>query len=99
MDTSTEPGRKRRVGRPRVLEGGGASLATVLELVRTETATTRLDIEQRSELGRAVITERLAILAKLGLVTEGDLGPAIGGRAPLAHAVRRRSRRDAGGCA
>ena len=65
-----------------MLEGGGASLAAVLDLVRTETATTRLDIERAAELGRAVVTDRLAILTKLGLVAEGELGPAIGGRAP-----------------
>ena len=82
MTAAAKPDGKRRVGRPRVLEGGGASLATVLNLVRAEKATTRLEIERQAELGRAVVAERLAILAKLGLVAEGDLGPAIGGRAP-----------------
>ena len=65
-----------------MLEGGGASLAAVLNLVRMETATTRLEIERHAELGRAVVVDRLAILTKFGLVAEGDLGPAIGGRAP-----------------
>src|SRR5277367_5638828 len=72
----------RRVGRPRTPDAGGASLSTVLNLIRTEKATTRLDIERESELGRAVVADRLSLLAKLGLVEEGDLGPAIGGRAP-----------------
>jgi predicted NBD/HSP70 family sugar kinase len=72
----------RRAGRPRTLDAGGASLSTVLNLVRTGKATTRLDIERESELGRAVVADRLSLLAKLGLVEDGDLGPAIGGRAP-----------------
>jgi predicted NBD/HSP70 family sugar kinase len=82
MNKETKPRQGRRVGRPRVLEGGGASLAAVLNLVRTGTATTRLEIERHAELGRAVVVDRLAILTKFGLVVEGDLGPAIGGRAP-----------------
>jgi predicted NBD/HSP70 family sugar kinase len=82
MKAAAKPDQKPRVGRPSVLEGGGASLATVLNLVRTGRATTRLEIERKGELGRAVVAERLAILAKFGLVAEGDLGPAIGGRAP-----------------
>jgi predicted NBD/HSP70 family sugar kinase len=61
---------------------GGASLSTVLNLVRLGSATTRLEIERRSELGRAVVADRLATLARFGLVEEGDLGPAVGGRAP-----------------
>ena len=73
---------RRRVGRPTTLESGGASLAKILTLVRNGVATTRLDIERESELGRAVVTDRLATLERLGLVTEGELGPALGGRAP-----------------
>ena len=73
---------RRRVGRPTTLESGGASLAKILTLVRNGAATTRLDIERESELGRAVVTDRLATLERLGLITEGELGPAVGGRAP-----------------
>ena len=40
MDKETKPRQSRRVGRPRVLEGGGSTLAAVLNLVRMETATT-----------------------------------------------------------
>ena len=72
----------RRVGRPTTLESGGASLATILALIRAGAATTRLDIERKAELGRAVVADRLATLERLGLVEEGDLGPAMGGRAP-----------------
>ena len=58
------------------------SLATILTLIRSGAATTRLDIEREAELGRAVVADRLATLERLGLVVEGELGPAIGGRAP-----------------
>jgi predicted NBD/HSP70 family sugar kinase len=54
----------------------------VLNLVRSGIATTRQDIERCSELGRAVVTDRLATLAKLNLIGEGELGQSAGGRAP-----------------
>jgi predicted NBD/HSP70 family sugar kinase len=75
-------GARRRVGRPTTLESGGASLAKILTLVRNGVATTRLDIERESELGRSVVADRLATLERLGLITEGELGPARNGRAP-----------------
>lgn len=75
-------GAGRRVGRPRTLESGGASLAYVLNLIRTGAATTRLDLERRAELGRAALVDRLATLEKLGLIAAGELGAAEGGRAP-----------------
>jgi predicted NBD/HSP70 family sugar kinase len=58
------------------------SLVAVMELVRSGRANTRLEIERLSGLGRAVVTDRLGTLTELGLVEEGELGPAIGGRAP-----------------
>ena len=58
------------------------SLVAVMELIRSRRAQTRLEIERQSGLGRAVVTDRLATLVELGLVEEGELGPAIGGRAP-----------------
>jgi hypothetical protein len=73
---------RRHVGRPRTLENGGASLAAILALIRAGIATARLDIEREAELGRAVVADRLATLARLGLIADGNLGPAIGGRAP-----------------
>lgn len=73
---------RRRVGRPSTIESGGASLATILTLIRSGVATTRLDIEREAELGRAVVADRLATLERLDLIVEGELGPAIGGRAP-----------------
>ncbi|TIP32571.1 MAG: ROK family protein, partial [Mesorhizobium sp.] len=57
-------------------------MATLLNLVRTGAATTRQELESQSELGRAVVADRLATLLRLGLIEEGELGPAIGGRAP-----------------
>lgn len=58
------------------------SLAVILNLIRTEEANTRLEIERVSGLGRAIVADRLATLVELGLVDEGELGPATGGRAP-----------------
>ena len=82
LNSQPQPTARRRVGRPSTIESGAASLATILILVRSGVATTRLDIEREAELGRAVVSDRLATLERLGLVVEGELGPAIGGRAP-----------------
>jgi predicted NBD/HSP70 family sugar kinase len=79
--SGTQP-QRRRVGRPSTLEGGAASLAAILALVRSGTATTRLDIERHAELGRAAVSDRLSTLQKLGLIEEGELGAPVGGRAP-----------------
>ncbi|GHA39285.1 sugar kinase [Devosia pacifica] len=73
---------RRTVGRPRTLDVAQASLALMLNLVRLGTATTRQQLERASEHGRAVVADRLATLMEMGLVEEGDLGPATGGRAP-----------------
>lgn len=73
---------QRSVGRPRSVEAAQASLALLLNLVRTGTATTRQELERRSELGRAVVADRLATMIDLGLLKEGELGQATGGRAP-----------------
>ena len=72
----------RSVGRPRSIDAAQASLALLLNLVRTGTATTRQELERRSELGRAVVADRLATMIELGLLKEGELGQATGGRAP-----------------
>jgi predicted NBD/HSP70 family sugar kinase len=74
--------RIRGKGRPRVSETAGPSLVEVLNLVRTERASTRQELERESELGRAVVAARLATLADLGLIDESELGAATGGRAP-----------------
>lgn len=58
------------------------SLASVLNLVRRDEASTRHDIERISGLGRAIVNDRIASLSKLGLVDEQELGQPKGGRAP-----------------
>lgn len=72
----------RRKGRPRTSETAAPSLVEILNLVRTGRATTRQELERESELGRAVVADRLNTLATLALVDENELGTASGGRAP-----------------
>jgi predicted NBD/HSP70 family sugar kinase len=78
----TESLRPRGKGRPRTVETAAPSLVELLNLVRSEAATTRQDLERNSDLGRAVVADRLAMLGDLGLVDETELGTATGGRAP-----------------
>lgn len=56
------------------------SLVTVLDLVRSVSATTRPAIARASGLGRNVVTQRVAQLLDSGLLTEGALGISTGGR-------------------
>ncbi len=72
----------RSKGRPRNSETAAPSLVEILNLVRTGRATTRQELERESELGRAVVADRLGTLAELALVDESELGAATGGRAP-----------------
>ncbi len=58
------------------------SLAAILDLIRSGQATTRLELERTSFLGRAVVSDRVATLARLGLVEEGAPGRRWAGRAP-----------------
>jgi predicted NBD/HSP70 family sugar kinase len=74
--------RPRGKGRPRTVETAAPSLVELLNLVRSETATTRQELERHSDLGRAVVADRLTMLGELGLVDESELGTATGGRAP-----------------
>lgn len=69
-----------------------AALVTVLDLVRTGTATTRPEIVRRSGLGRNVVAHRVSQLLESGLLTEGSLAQSTGGRAPR----QLRFRSDAG---
>ena len=50
MEADLQP---RRKGRPRISETAAPSLVDILNLVRTERATTRQELERESELGRA----------------------------------------------
>ena len=79
---TAESSRTRGKGRPRNSETAAPSLVEILNLIRTERATTRQALERESELGRAVVADRLQLLADLGLVDESELGLATGGRAP-----------------
>ena len=80
-ETAESP-RTRGKGRPRNSETAGPSLVEILNLIRSERATTRQALERESELGRAVVADRLQLLSDLGLVDESELGLATGGRAP-----------------
>src|SRR5689334_157755 len=68
--------------RPRRTDSERQSLASLLNLVRSEGPLTRQELERRSGLGRAVVAARLTALTKLGLAHEAELGRPTGGRAP-----------------
>lgn len=74
--------RQKKKGRPRSSETATASLVDVLNLVRLGVATTRQELEQTSDYGRAIIADRLSTLTNLGLIDESETGIAKGGRAP-----------------
>ena len=69
-------------GRSTLRDTAANSLVTLLNLVRSEQATTRQELERESELGRAVVADRLVALSDMGLIDESELGVASGGRAP-----------------
>ena len=58
------------------------SLALVLNLLRRDEASTKLEIERISGLGRAIVADRVATLVELKLADESEMGVASGGRAP-----------------
>ena len=68
--------------RVRAVESERQSLASILTIVRSGGATTRLEIERDLRLGRAVVADRLATLANLGLIDDHGVGQSVGGRAP-----------------
>lgn len=82
QDLTEATGKTRGKGRPRVVETAAPSLVELLNLIRVDDPTTRQDLEKKSELGRAVVADRLTMLADLGLIDESELGVATGGRAP-----------------
>lgn len=81
--------RSRGRGRPRRNQTPNQNLITILNLVRSGEANTRLELERAGELGRAVVADRLSTLTKLGLVDESKSGVATGGRAPKLVSFRR----------
>lgn len=82
QDLTDTAGAIRGKGRPRVAETAAPSLVDLLNLIRADDPTTRQELERKSELGRAVVADRLTMLADLGLIDESELGTATGGRAP-----------------
>lgn len=81
-DASSGRNERRGKGRPRNSESAARSLEVVLNLVRTGQATTRQELERTSELGRAIVADRLATLGEMKLVDESALATPTGGRAP-----------------
>ena len=81
-EAALKPNRVRGKGRPRTVETAAASLAEILNLVRKQRARTRQELERASQYGRAVIADRLAMLAENRLIDESETGIATGGRAP-----------------
>jgi predicted NBD/HSP70 family sugar kinase len=59
-----------------------AGLMTVLNLIRNRQATTRLEVEQRTGLGRTAVTQRVERLVELGLAQEDVPAKAAIGRPP-----------------
>ena len=82
QDLTETPALARGKGRPRVAETAAPSLVEIMNLIRADDPTTRHELERKSELGRAVVADRLSMLSDLGLIDESELGPATGGRAP-----------------
>ncbi|WP_425826826.1 ROK family protein [Streptomyces fractus] len=66
------------VAEPPVLET--ASLAMVINLVRSGRATTRPELVTAAGLSRKVVAQRVEQAMSLGFVEEGDLAPSSGGR-------------------
>lgn len=70
------------VERVRALEAERQSIVSLLNILRTGQPAARLDLERETNLGRAVVSDRLNTLASFGLVQESGTGRSIGGRAP-----------------
>lgn len=58
------------------------SLITVIECVRTGAAVTRPEIGRVAQLGRSIVTQRVADAIDLGLLEDAEMGESTGGRAP-----------------
>lgn len=80
---STARGRLRRPpSSTRAYDGHLLTLVAVLDDIRRHGESARADIVARTGLGRTLVTQRIADLQQLGLVSAGDLGVSTGGRAP-----------------
>ena len=63
-------------------DDGLNGLATILDYVRTHGAATKPHLMHATGLSRSVVTQRVSELIAYGLLTDGELGPSTGGRAP-----------------
>lgn len=68
--------------RVRAQESERQSLVSIVNVLRARGPLTRLDLERETNLGRAVVLDRLATLSSFGLIDEAGIGRSIGGRAP-----------------
>ncbi len=63
--------------------GHGVSLPeSLLDLIRTRGTATRAELVDETGWGRTVLTQRLAELTEIGLVSDAGVGRSTGGRAP-----------------
>src|ERR1700675_3307854 len=58
------------------------ALVLVLDEIRLGRSRSRSELVERTELGRAIVAQRVGELIERGLVVEGDPGPSTGGRPP-----------------
>ena len=56
-------------------------MVLMLDLVRSGSATTKPELARKAGLGRNVVTQRVSLLVKAGLLEEGELAGSTGGRA------------------
>jgi glucokinase-like ROK family protein len=62
---------------------------SLLDLIRSRGTTTRAELVDETRWGRTVLTQRLAELMDIGLVSDAGIGPSTGGRAPREVRFRR----------
>lgn len=62
---------------------------SLLDLIRGRTSVTRAELVEETGFARTVLTQRLAELTDIGLVTEAGMGRSTGGRAPRELRFRR----------
>jgi len=67
------------------------ALVLVLDEIRLGRSRSRSELVERTELGRAIVAQRVGELIERGLVVEGDPGPSTGGRPPRQLTFRARA--------
>jgi predicted NBD/HSP70 family sugar kinase len=61
---------------------GSGELGQLLSLIAAGRATTRADLSRLTGLARSTVSQRVEVLLRSGLLTEGGDGPSTGGRRP-----------------